>query len=158
MIVFTTSVVAAVLASLDSGVIANAESLEDHGPITIITDRVMVAISQDRKVASAYSFERGAWSQIDILPLSDAQIEPMVVKGMVAFTHGTAVYAYSSRTGQWDRLVLPKGRNPAPMLTSHLVRLQDGDVMYVFGENAHVWTAIDLRNGRMPEVPRKPEE
>jgi len=149
MMLFTKSTTVLLLTLVPLSTTLAQETLRTDGnkAVRIQDNHVLLVLSQNRKVATAYSIDRNVWNKIELSPNSDADIKPVISNGMAILRVGQTVYAYSAKTAAWDKLVLPKGSDATPTLYGAVITLNDDNSFYVFGLNADGWSGVDLQTG-----------
>ena len=114
---------------------------------------VIVAISDDQKLAFAYCDRHPRWVPQDLEPVAGVRPVPVVGGETVAVQHGRHCYAYSSLLGGWDKLSLPKRESAVPVVSTDSVSVHSksqGD--FVFKTAWGKWFSADeIKAGRVAE-------
>lgn len=124
----------------------------------IQNDRLFVVVPRNQKCVTIFSIERNEWSKIEFDIELAPQAKPIVYEDMVALKNGRYIFAYSAKTGTWDKLTLEGESEAVPTLTKDCIHVRHKDTFYVFGIHSTSWTAVSLVTGDRVDIPKKPQD
>lgn len=95
-----------------------------------------------REVA-AFHAGTGKWYTQEFKAPAEGPLSPIIGNGMVAYTVGNRVYAFSALTKSWDVLAVEGGPLSGANLGNGVIQMSHNDHLYVFNAKTGKWTDHD---------------
>ena len=88
----------------------------------------------------------GTWHSQELRKPIDGRVVPIVASGVVVYSLGQDIYAYSDEAKRWDVAELPEGIKATPTVAPGTATIETDGHIYTFSGKTGKWNHIDVRS------------